>query len=79
MDQKQKEQAYFQAQIECIQALAKIGIHYKIEDRIPPMKIMRHLRSVQLLHGEVQECLAKLIFLRSQGYEPKLKEVTGTY
>jgi hypothetical protein len=82
----EKEQVYWQVHIDCIRALAKVGISYHLNQRIQPFFEVQRLKHLRKVHQEIplqdlleaSSQLARLVLYRTEGYEPELLKETYT-
>lgn len=78
------DSVYWQAQMEAIQALRLIGLVYRLNERIEPMKVYKATNRFwrgkptdfetieKVKHAE--KSVAHIVFLRTQGFEPDVKD-----
>ena len=78
--QEVKVDPYWEAQVKAVQALTQVGITFKIDERIPPMRVMQQLLSLvnkgnppppkmQAIREAIR-ALQILVHLRVNGLEP---------
>ena len=79
--QEIKVDPYWEAQVRATQVLSQVGIVYKLEDRIPPMRVMQQLLKMLKKDSlpppklqairEAIRALQIIVHLRVNGLEPQ--------
>jgi hypothetical protein len=81
MDQDQKHQVYWQAQLDALLKLKLLGVNLDLRHRVEPMKMLRFLNKLwnskeagspeaRDLLKEAEAAIATLVYLRTKGAEP---------
>ena len=74
---KSKADIYWQVQVDTITDLARVGLHFRLDQRIPPMGCMKAIRGKREKYQEhllldAVAALSRLVLYRTQGYEPEV-------